>query len=925
MKSFVLSFLIAVVLCAGGYYALRNTPVSETETGDSGAMTEGYGMKPGSRKHFEFMRTRDPHTGTVPKNMKQRVEEFVSRLPRKAENRDQTWQARGPVNKGGRSRALAIDILNENTLLAGAVTGGMWRSTDGGASWTKTTQPWQIHSTSCVIQDIRPGHENTWYMGTGEEAYGVVSGTSFTSLFSGDGIFKSTDGGQTWFSLESTASGTPQNILQNGSYDFVWNMAMDYSNTEEDEVYAAVYNGIIRSVDGGETWDQVLGFASSASQSVDVIVNDDGVVYAALSFANGGNPGGIYRSPDGINWTEITPGGWYDRRRTVMCLNPSNQNEMFLIAQMNNTANALGYILYKYTYLSGDGSGTGGNWENRSANIPNDECTLEIGAPFDFGSFRSQGGYDLCITHHPTEPVLFIGGVNIHRSFTEFTQDDHDWIGGYRCNLENPLEYSYPNHHSDQHLMVFSRTNPDVMYNANDGGIYRTNDALADSVEWVPLNTGYITTQFYTVAMEQGYADSDFVFGGMQDNGTWLTHTDNTSTGWKEAHADDGAFCALPQGRNFIITSSQLGRVYKKTIDQEGNLTNTERIDPTSGPGYLFINPLILDPVTHDDIFIAGNRTIWHLEDVGAIEVTGNYIDKMPVGIWDNISESIIPVAAGSITTLDQAAIDHTRIYYGSSNSRAYRLDNVYGDTPVRTEITSGLFPSGAYTSCISVNDLDVEEVILSFSNYNIPSIFHTTDSGTTWEDISGNLEQNLDGTGNGPAVYWVEIYPSDPKIYFAGTSAGLFSTTELNGTSTVWEMEGANTIGNVVINMIKARPYDGTIAVATHGNGIYTAQLPPVEAANVQSIKTLSREVTIFPNPFAESVQWKFETRHTFDIALKVYDIHGKIVYEIRRNRQDAGMQTITWNPDATLPKGTYIYGLSIGGIFKTGKIIHQ
>ena len=923
MKTFFLSVLTAASLCGIGYFSIDNAgPASHQE---GGATTESFGLKPGGRKEFEFNRLKNPATGMIPKNMRQNVMEFAKRLPVKAEDRNQTWTARGPINKGGRSRATALDGLDENIILAGSVSGGMWRSTNGGQTWTKTTAPHQIHSTSCVIQDIRPGKENIWYMGTGEEGYGIVSATSFTSLFSGDGIFKSTDGGQSWFQLESTASNTPQNTLQNGSYDFAWNMAMDYSNLEEDEVYAAVYNGIIRSVDGGETWTQVLGFEQSGSRNADVIVNENGVVYAYLSFANAISPGGVWRSTDGINWTNITPAGFTGQQRGVMCINPLNQDEMFMIAERQNQENNIGYVLHKYSYVSGDGSGAGGVWSDRSANVPDDPCQLQIGTLFDFGTFRSQNGFDLCITHHPTEPVLFIGGVNIHRSFSEFAQDDHDWIGGYRCNIENPLNYSYPNNHSDQHLFVFSRNNPNVMYNANDGGIYRTDDVLADSVAWVPLNNGYLTTQFYTVAMEQGWADSDFVFGGMQDNGTWITHSDNPQTNWKEVHADDGAFCALPQGRNFILTSSQLGRIYKKTIDAEGNLTGTERIDPTSGPSYLFINPFILDSQTHNDIWMAGNRTIWHLEDVNSIEVTNDYITRHPLGEWDNVSESIIPVSAGAITTLDQAIIDNSTLFYGSSNGRIWKLENIHSDSPVRTELNSDIFPEDAYTSCIAVNDLDTQELLVSFSNYSVQSIFHSTDGGESFVSISGNLEQNPDGSGNGPAVYWMEVYPSDPAIYFAGTSAGLFSTTELNGENTIWEMEGPTTIGNVVINMIKARPYDGTIAIATHGNGIYSASLPPIEAANVQALATFSRDVKVYPNPFTDYVEWNYATKIPLESILKVYDTRGNEVYNTGYIKQVPGNQSLRWNPRADLPRGTYVYMIRVGGVMKTGKIIHQ
>lgn len=897
---------------------------SNTSNNPALPQQEGYGVNPGSRKYFEYMRLRDPQTGEIPRRMKSAVAEFTSRIPARAGDRSQTWVSRGPFNKGGRTRAFAIDIQDENTLLAGSVTGGMWRSTNGGQSWSKTTAPLQMHSVSCVVQDTRPGHEDTWYFGTGEEFYGVVSGTSFTSLFSGDGIYKSTDNGVTWSPLASTTSNTPQNLLQNGSYDFVQQMVIDESNLEQDEVYASVFNGIIRSVDGGETWEEVLGFTGSGSRYVDLAITPEGVVYATFSFANGAAQGGVYRSEDGINWTTITPSGWYGQQRMVMCIDPQNSNDMFMIGEMpNNSFNTIGHMLYKYSYISGDGTGGGGVWTNLSANMPDEPCELEIGTTFDFGTFRSQNSFDLCIAHHPTEDVLFIGGVNINRSFSRFTQDDNDWIGGYRCNVENPLSYSYPNHHSDQHLMVFSRTNPNVMYSANDGGVYRTDNALADSVQWVPLNNGYVTTQFYSVAMEQGYAETEYVFGGMQDNGTWITNNSNNQDTWKEVHADDGAYCALPQGREFIITSSQLGRVYKKTIDDQGNLTGTERIDQQSGPQYLFINPLILDPFTHNDLFVAGNRSIRHLPNVSAIPVTGNYINKLPNEYWNNISESIVPIAAGAITTLDQAVIDHDVIYYGTSNGRVYRLDTTF-TTPTRFDLTSDLFPSGAYTSCVAVNDLDVEEVMVSFSNYSVKSIFYSNDKGTTWADVSGNLEENADGSGNGPAVYWVEMYPSDPVTYFAGTSAGLYSTTLLDGENTIWEMEGAETIGNVVINMIKARPFDGTVAVGTHSNGIFTASMTPVEAARVEDLDVLKSDVKVYPNPFEDVVQWNFSTRKQENISIAVYSISGKLVWENKWQKMSAGEQRLRWEASRDLPRGTYVYKLQIGDRIKTGKLVH-
>ncbi|MCC6600221.1 MAG: T9SS type A sorting domain-containing protein [Crocinitomicaceae bacterium] len=859
--------------------------------------------------------------------MRRRVHAFSSRLPKKQGDRTLAWEARGPINKGGRSRALAVDRTNENILIAGSVTGGMWRSTDGGLHWTKTTAPEQLHSVSCVIQDPRAGHESTWYMGTGEEFYGVVSGTSFSSLFSGDGMFKSTDGGVTWQQLASTASHTPQNILQNGSYDFIWNIIVDHTIANQDVLYAAVFNGIIRSVDGGNTWEHVLGFTSSPSEFSNIMITPSGVLYATFS-DNGTNGGGFYRSVNGTEWTSIDPvvPEISNLRRTLTCINPQNENEVYFFGEtIGNSNYPIDHFLYKYTYINGDGSNAGGTWENRSLNLPDTPCELFIGVDFDFGTFRSQYSYDLCLAHHPTEPnVLFIGGINIHRSDDAFATDNSKWIGGYRCNEANPIDYSYPSHHSDQHSFAFLPSNSHVMFNSNDGGLYRTDNCLADSVSWTPLNHGYVTTQFYTVAMEQGQATGDFVIGGMQDNGTWLTHSSDNGVNWKEVHADDGAYCAIPQGRNYIITSSQEGRMYKKIIGPEGQLLSTERIDPQNGPTALFINPLLIDPWNNDDLFIAGNKTLWYLPQVSSIPVTGNYLNPLPNNQWVQINASTVPTTAGSISCLDKPLIDNSIIYYATTQGRAYRIDDCYG-TPVRTVITGAEFPSNSYASCITANDFNPDEVLLSFSPYNIPSIFHTTDGGANWTDVSGNLEENPDGTGAGPAVYWVEIYSSEPAIYFAGTSAGLFSTQLLDGANTVWEMEGSETIGNMIINMVTARPFDGKISIGTHGNGIYTAQLPPVEAASVENFSVLQNKVSCFPNPFSTEINFFFHTKESLTSVIEIYDIVGKKADTLRVEGGKPGERYVKWKPAGELTQGTYLYIIRTGREVRTGKVIYS
>ena len=123
---------------------------------------------------------------------------------------------------------------------------------------------------------------------------------------------------------------------------------------------------------------------------------------------------------------------------------------------------------------------------------------------------------------HPTDPdVVFIGGTNIYRSTDAFFYNSRiTWIGGY--DPEEDGARIYPNHHPDQHGVIFSPSQPDRMISFNDGGVFVTEDSRAENVSYSSLNNGYVTTQFYTGALANTPPD-DFVFGGTQDNGTLLT------------------------------------------------------------------------------------------------------------------------------------------------------------------------------------------------------------------------------------------------------------------------------------------------------------------------------------------------------------------------------------------------------------------
>ena len=191
---------------------------------------------PSERIVWEKLRLMDPVTREIPRDIRKKERMFAKTLPKENNQINNSWIHRGPYNVGGRTRAIALDVLNENIIFSGGASGGMFRSDDGGQSWLKTTDPNQLHNVTCVSQDIRAGKENIWYFGSGELTGSSASGGE--AYYQGNGIYKSVDSGLSWDSLPFTATNT------NGfdsDFDFIWNIKTDPSNDTIDVLYAATY------------------------------------------------------------------------------------------------------------------------------------------------------------------------------------------------------------------------------------------------------------------------------------------------------------------------------------------------------------------------------------------------------------------------------------------------------------------------------------------------------------------------------------------------------------------------------------------------------------------------------------------------------------------------------------------------------------
>jgi len=493
------------------------------ESSDEGEQTD--------RASFDWLRFHDPATGQIPPGIRQRELDFAQQLPRRSgdlsfgapgglasdkQPKTDPWLPRGPYNIGGRTRALAFDLSDptSQTLLAGAVSGGMWRTTDDGVTWTKTSDDDALHNISCIAQDSRPGHQQIWYYGTGE-ARGSSTGRN-GDLYRGDGIWKSSDGGLSWSLLPATSTSIPQATDQ--PFDYVWRIAVDLSESVNDEIYAATSGLIYRSLDGGGSWTLVLGDPDSSSIYADVAITSTGVVYAGLG--GDGLVRGLFRSLDGVTWTDISsPNFNAVYTRLVLAIAPSNENIVWVSDSERTGGTQSG--LHRYTYLSGDGSGAGGNWYPRTAMLQDLPHNVYHSYPY-----YTQRGYNQCLAIKPDNPnTVLLGGVHMWRSSDAFvTRDEIVHIGGWL----------YNGHHADCHAFVYQPGSTDVVYTATDGGVHKTPNVNWLRPNWFSLNNAYDTTQFFTVAIDQELSGNATIVGGTQDNGTLRTDSSDPWWPWVE-------------------------------------------------------------------------------------------------------------------------------------------------------------------------------------------------------------------------------------------------------------------------------------------------------------------------------------------------------------------------------------------------------
>ncbi len=926
-------FLYLLTVAVTFYFMLPffNSPgikksVIKTEIASSGSPKAPVELKKERYVYF-FNLLRDPKTNRIPENIRAKELEYAKKLPvknrlNKISGADFNWNEAGPNDVGGRTRAFDIDIANPNNLIAGGASGGIWKSTDYGQTWEMKTLPNQIYSITSIAQDKRAGHTNTWYAVSGEYRGPTASDRGYRAFYSGNGIYKSTDNGETW----NLIPGTSSNPTSWDSY-FDWVSKVTVSPVTGTVFIASNGIGIMKSTNGGNSFGISLGGVNDHYYS-DVIVLGDGTVIAVISQSgynsSKANQPGVYKSADdGSTWENITPSSFpANHERSVLA---ASGNILYILTNTGNTDGSGNEDIRLHKIDLSDNSST-----DLSGNLP------EFAG--DGGRMDTQSDYNLAIAVKPDDPnFVLIGGTSLFRSTdgfaTKLNDAKLDWIGGYHSS-----EFFYPNHHPDQHVLVFDPSDPNKLWNGNDGGLYFAQDITTTNYTeffpWIDKNNGYKITQFYAVTLAK-YANDERIMGGTQDNGTpYFTYYDGQTSASEDLSSGDGSYSYF--GANYAYVSSQNGSLMRLTYNSNGKPYNpfTEGIGwsditPSNASGQLFINPFVIDPNDENKMLYPSGNSLWRNNDLASIP---NFQNGTTTG-WSKLSNVSIP-SGYNITAI---AISNNNpqhlLYFGASSNngapKLYKLANANTSTSSATEISIAGSPNGAYLHNISINPEDGNEIMVVYSNYNITGLYHSTDGGNSFTAVEGNLTGTQSNPG--PSLRSSTILPvNGATVYLVGTSTGLYSTTFLNGYNTIWVRESENGIGTAVVEYVTSRASDKKVAAATHGRGIFTGDLNGTVDVKTNDIVTDFILQQNYPNPFNPSttITYTIPTSETFHatsqqlVELIIYDVLGRKVATLVNKKQSPGNYSVTFDAK-NLPSGLYFYKLTAGNFSQTKKML--
>lgn len=694
----------------------------------------------------------------------------------------------GPGNVSGRTRVISPDPASPlDTWLVAGVDGGFWKTSNAGTTWTHVAPYLDYLAFASIARS--PRDPNVLYAGTGE-------GFGNSDAVRGDGIFRSTDRGETWTLLAST----------NRFNGFSHTNRLVVFGTGQDTVIAATNTGIFRSVDNGTSWQQV--YVNGTRKIQQVISNPlrPRTLYATV------NGAGVVRSGDGgTTWSSVST-GLGSGSRVEIALAP--QDTTHLYAQIETSASVTGY------YRSVDAGQSWAQLTGATTNVLN-----------------GQGWYDNALTVDPIDKNrVYVAGVDIYR-LTAQPAPTNTGITLTRQSVWSDPSTATRYAHADHHVLLTVPNGGGFrLINGSDGGVAFTDNIGTVSgttyPTWVKTLNAYNTSQPYSADKRAG---ADQFVTGLQDNGTWTSPAGSTAaSAWSYRIGGDGFDTAWNQrDASLVMGSLYYNRLFRSTNGgtsfAETSPGLTEAGVNTLGPFTTRIHKVETDP---DMLYVGGKTGPWRSDDFGGfwtksrLDVPGRWFNSSPV--------SSMVVAAPSNPQVVYAG----NAIIGASGAYAPFRSTDGGNTFASLPIT-GMEAMGHYMTNMATHPTDANTAYILFSAAGLPKIFRTQDGGQTWASLTGTVGTTDAVSTNGfpnVATYAMLQMPYDPSTIWAGTEIGLVVSSD-NGAT--WARPSFS-FPNVAVRQMRIS--DDKVIVATHGRGVFTIQLSELATTTYAAVPLAPR-----------------------------------------------------------------------------------
>jgi len=753
------------------------------------------------------------------------------------------WQPLGPENQGGRTKSFLIHPHDPRIMYAGAVTGGVWKTVDGGENWKPLGDLFPTTGLGALALD--PANPETIYAGTGFWFNSLSTTSLLGSAPRGAGIYRSTDGGANWQPLAN-----PEGVHFRYINDIM------VSRMDSQRIYVATWRGVFRTTDGGANWEHVFNRGTGVLNGCqDMVMRTDqstDYLFAACGATSAGDAA-IFRNVDASGegkWEKVFQ--LKSMGNTTLALAPSNQSFVYALIS-DNGEEAPAWRSSLHGVFRSTVNGDPDTWEARVTNV--NETQVNAGllstnsgfyanqcAANGVRSISGQAWIHNAIAVDPQDPErLYAGGIDIYRS------DD----GGLNWGIASFWQAADgPNGaHADLLGLYFppdfdGEAKPHV-YAATDGGIYLSKNSRAavatgdragcrpyqNEVAWTPLHGGYQSTQFYSGAVLPGGA---IFFGGKQDNGT-LRGSLTAPRSWIRLRGGDGAAVAAdPRDPNRILVSTQNFGLARSLNGGKTFLNALSGILEPSG-NFAFIAPLAMD-VKNPDRLYAGGRVLWRSTNQAAS--------------WVAMSTQL-PASLGYVSAIGVSPSDGAKVIYSTSQGYVLRTGNAL-EASDTTEWESSR-PRSGYTSAVTFDPEDSNTVYVVYSQFNTAAgqshIYRSTDGGATWQGIDGLGDTGIPDI----PVFTLLVDPQNRNHLYAGTDIGVFVSYD---SGAAWSRD-SNPFASVPTEALVLERSGGAayLYAFTFGRGVWRTMLPDSGTPCQYEVDALDRQPA-FGGNFALSIR---------------------------------------------------------------------